>query len=98
MADALNPESGRWYKRRDDGNSFEVLFVDSDAGDIEIRYFGGATETLNLSSWHQLRLTRREPPHTLREPRIATMSESASDTALLREPWSGPLDWTGTDD
>ena len=98
MNDAVNPESGRWYKRRDDGNSFEVLFVDADDGDVEIRYFDGAIEMLDLSSWYQLRLTRREPPQTLREHPAPAMMGARSDTAAARTRWSGPLDWGGSDD
>ena len=99
MADALSPECGRWYKRRDDGNSFEVLFVDADDGDVEIRYFDGAIEMLDLPSWYQLRLTRREPPQRLREGfgRLAEIAALPSGSPPATR-WTGPLDWSGSDD
>lgn len=91
---ALNPESGLWYKRRDDGNSFEVLFVDADEGDIEIRYFDGAIEMLDLHSWYRLRLIRREPPHCLYEGDTPVLERSEFNSAA-QVRWSGPLDWGG---
>lgn len=94
---ALHPESGRWYKRRDDGNSFEVLFVDAEDGDIEIRYFDGAIELLDLRSWKALRLTRREPPQRLRERQVPLALGSDGATAGQTR-WTGPLDWSESDD
>lgn len=98
MGDGLIPESGRWYKRRDDGNSFEVLFVDADDGDIEIRYFDGAIELLDLSSWYRLRLRRREPPHTLQESPVSASVRRSAEAAVAGARWTGPLDWSGSDD
>jgi len=45
------PHIGGWY-RAADGNLFEVVAVDKDDRTIEVQYFDGTVEELDLEDWH----------------------------------------------
>ena len=62
MAQALTPQRGHWYKRSDLNTLFEVVAIDDDDGTIEVQYFGGEIEELDLNSWQLLELTQAAPP------------------------------------
>jgi hypothetical protein len=44
------PDIGEWYRLRD-GDSFEVVAVDEADGTIEVQYFDGTVEEIELSEW-----------------------------------------------
>ncbi len=44
------PSIGEWY-RRSGGDSFEVVAVDEDDGTIEIQYFDGTVEEMDVEDW-----------------------------------------------
>lgn len=46
---SAQPEVGRWY--RTSGATFEVVAVDEDDGTIEVQYFDGTVEELDLEDW-----------------------------------------------
>lgn len=47
---APQPVIGAWY-RRTGGESFEVVAIDEDDGTIEIQYFDGTLEELDVEDW-----------------------------------------------
>lgn len=46
----LQPTVGSWY-RLSAGASFEVVAVDEDDGTIEIQYFDGSVEEMDIEDW-----------------------------------------------
>ena len=50
------PDIGKWY-RASDGNLFEVVAVDDDDRTIEVQYFDGTVEELDLEDWDAQRAT-----------------------------------------
>ncbi|ACV26935.1 DUF6763 family protein [Kangiella koreensis] len=62
MAQELLPLRGHWYKRSDLNTIFEVVAIDDDDGTIEVQYFGGEIEELDLHSWELLELSQAAPP------------------------------------
>ncbi|NVJ68257.1 MAG: hypothetical protein HWE16_17360 [Gammaproteobacteria bacterium] len=62
MASSLTPQRGHWYKRPDLNDVFEVVAIDDDEGTIEIQYFNGEIEELDISSWEQLHIAGAAPP------------------------------------
>jgi hypothetical protein len=44
------PEIGSWY-RVSGGESFEVVALDEDDGTIEVQYFDGTVEEMDLEDW-----------------------------------------------
>ncbi len=61
----LLPTIGAWY-RLDGGESFEVVAYDADDGTVEIQYFDGTVEEMDIEDWEaqgeENRLEEVEPP------------------------------------
>jgi len=55
------PVIGEWY-RRPGGDSFEVVAIDTDDRTIEIQYFDGTIEELELEEWLEDQIEASEPP------------------------------------
>lgn len=55
------PSVGDWYKNVT-GGTFEVVALDEDAGFVEIQYFDGSVEELDLDAWEELAIEPVEPP------------------------------------
>ena len=47
---APQPAIGSWY-RLSGGDTFEVVALDDDDGTIEIQYFDGAVEEMDMEDW-----------------------------------------------
>ncbi|HTT03015.1 MAG TPA: DUF6763 family protein [Steroidobacteraceae bacterium] len=61
----LQPTVGEWY-RLSGGELFEVVAVDDDDGTIEVQYFDGTVEEMDLEDWEaqceEAGLEAAEPP------------------------------------
>lgn len=55
------PNIGAWYKS-DSIDAFEVVAVDEEDGCIEIQYFDGTVEELDLDTWPEQMFVAIEPP------------------------------------
>lgn len=93
MATPYEPMVGDWYKTQE-GDSFEVIAVDADEEVVEIQYFDGAVEELDLESWYAMELKPREPPEDWSGPFDDLERDDFGDTEKVRHPdeWSNPLD------
>lgn len=93
MATERAPEIGAWY-RNPTGQSFEVIAIDEDEGIVEIQYFDGAVEELDMDTWYELELVEREAPEDWSGPFDDLEKDDFGDTEEARHPedWSGPLD------
>ncbi|MGD9598095.1 MAG: DUF6763 family protein [Steroidobacteraceae bacterium] len=95
-----HPTIGAWY-RLDGGGSFEVVAYDPDDGTVEIQYFDGTVEEVDVEDWEaqheENRLEEVEPPEDWsgsvdvdtdigREPR------TSDDYEESRGQWAGPLE------
>lgn len=61
MGTQFQPVIGDWYESGA-GDMFEVVAIDRDEGSVEIQYFDGAIEELDLETWLDLELAPVEPP------------------------------------
>ncbi len=61
MSEVPAPVIGNWY-RQENGELFEVVALDTDDGTVEIQYFDGTIEEVDVESWEQLELEAAEPP------------------------------------
>lgn len=61
MAMQYRPEIGDWYETAA-GDLFEVVAFDEDEATVEIQYFDGAIEELDMETWLELELMAVEPP------------------------------------
>jgi uncharacterized protein DUF6763 len=61
----MKPTIGNWY-RLQGSESFEVVAFDEDDGTIELQYFDGTVEEMDLEDWHAAKesgsLEEIEPP------------------------------------
>jgi len=55
------PVIGKWYGRPG-GDSFEVVAIDRDDRTVEIQYFDGAVEELDLDEWQEETIVEVEAP------------------------------------
>ena len=49
---APQPGIGEWYRQKEGGALFEVVAFDDDDGTIEIQYFDGTVEELDIEDWN----------------------------------------------
>ncbi len=56
-----NPAVGDWY-RNANGDNFEVVAIDEDDATIDIQYFDGSVEEVDLENWDELAIEPIEPP------------------------------------
>lgn len=55
------PFIGDWYRNLK-GEIFEVVALDEDEGTVEIQYFDGSLEELEMDSWNEQFIEPVEPP------------------------------------
>jgi hypothetical protein len=87
------PVIGQWY-RRPGGDSFEVVAIDRDDHTIEIQYFDGTVEELEVEDWTDDEIESTEPP----EDWTGSLDVEPEDTENEYEaepgnsrPWKDPL-------
>ena len=93
MSFDLEPIVGNWYQHLDKGQKFEVVAVDEDSGLIEIQYFDGDLEEIDLDAWDDLEIEPIEPPEDWTGPLDEVDSEDLDypDADMESDDWSRPL-------
>lgn len=81
MGTDFDPMVGHWYQRLDSDQRFEVLAVDEDAGTVDVQYFDGDVEQMDIDTWYGLDLEAIEAPDDWEE--TAAVDEDLPDD--LRE-------------
>lgn len=61
MNDTPLPSRGDWFKSQS-GETFEIVALDEEEGTIEIQYFDGAVEEIDIDSWYEEGFVAVEPP------------------------------------
>jgi hypothetical protein len=90
-----SPVIGEWY-RRPGGESFEVVAIDRDDRTIEIQYFDGTVEELEIEEWYEAGIEASDAP----EDWTGSLDVDAEDTENEYEaepgssrPWADPLQY-----
>ena len=82
------PSIGDWFVHPG-GDLFEVVAADEDDATIEIQYFDGTIEELEVDSWLELKCRAAEPP----EDYSGSMDIEREDYGLEAETtWQTPRD------
>ena len=55
------PVVGHWY-RRTNGNLLKIVAVDEDDATIEVQFFDGTIDEVDMDTWNSLLLERVGPP------------------------------------
>ena len=92
MTSEYDPRIGDWYKNNS-GDSFEIVALDEDDSTLEIQYFDGTVEELDLDAWLQLEVEPIEPP----EDWSGSLDIEREDYGVDLEDagggaWANPLD------
>ena len=91
MRNHESPNIGHWYQDALRMAIFEVVALDKDSG-VEIQYFDGEIEGLDLEAWYSLELVEIAAPEDWSGP----FEMSKEDLDLFDEPmeydYSNPLD------
>ena len=53
MRHYTHPDIGNWYKDREYNASFTVVATDDTEQNIEIQYFNGEIEEVDLETWYE---------------------------------------------
>jgi len=62
MSNEYEPIVEQWYEHQDKGGQFQVTAIDDVAGTVEIQYFDGDLEEIDLDSWADLDIELIEAP------------------------------------
>lgn len=89
MPNELDPIVGEWYERRDKGEMFRVVAADSRTGCIEIQYFDGDLEELEIDAWREMDVEPAEAPEDWTGPfdDIETDDLDVTETAMSSQDW-----------
>ena len=102
MPIARAPVEDQWYRQRDKGLSFQVIFVDRDDGIVEMQHFDGDVEEMDLVDWYGLDIEPISPPEDWTGPMddIERDDLGYSETSVKKKAWDGstPLgEWNLTE-
>ena len=91
------PIINRWYKHLDKGYQFQVVMVDETEATVEIQYFDGDVEELDLDTWNALEIEMIEPPEDWTGPMddIDLDDLGYTETGMSKRDWSEPLQEKG---
>lgn len=57
-----DPIIGNWYENREKAQKFEVVALDEDNGLVDIQYFDGDLDEIDLDTWYELDIATTEAP------------------------------------
>lgn len=92
MATELLPVVGNWYKTLT-GETFEVVALDTEDGTVEIQYFDGMIEEVDLDAWDEVCLGQVAAPEDWSGSLDMDLEDYGVDLeAGSFDDWSNPLD------
>lgn len=62
MPTDVDPIVGNWYRDLERDDRFEVVAVDEDEGIVEIQFFEGDVEEMDVDTWYEMDLEVIEAP------------------------------------
>lgn len=85
-----DPVVGQWYEHLDKGQKFEVVALDEDVGTVDIQYFDGDLDELDLDTWYELEIQMSETPEDWTGPvdNVPKDDLGYTETAMTEEDWS----------
>jgi len=86
------PKVGGWFKTAT-GQTFEVVALDEDDGTVEIQYYDGSVEELDMDTWEELAMEPVEPPEDWQGSMDIEREDYGVDLEQNpHESWGSPLD------
>lgn len=89
MSTEADPIVGNWYAHLDKGQLFEVVALDEEEATVEVQYFDGAVEEMDLEQWYELEVEPSDPPEDYTGPMddVETDDLGYSDTEMEEADW-----------
>ena len=94
MGRDYDPLPGQWYENLEEEETFQVLTVDEDSELIEIQYLDGDVEEIDLETWAEMDLEKRDEP----EGWSGSESEEDEEDDVTDEDEDDDDDWDDDDD
>ncbi len=91
MAAGHQPEIGDWYMTPT-GDTFEVVAYDAEDESVEIQYFDGAVEELDLDTWLEVSAEPIEPPEDWSGSMDVMREDYGLEDRTTPSPSGNPLD------
>lgn len=93
MSTDADPVIGRWYEHTDKGYKFEVVGVDEDAGSVEIQFYDGNVDEIELADWYDQEIEISEEPEDWTGPvdDVEIDDLDYTETQMTPEDWARPL-------
>lgn len=94
MTHYCKPIIGQWYRNSKLPDIFEVVAIDNDENLIEIQYFGGQIEELELDMWIEYPPSEIAAPEDFSGAYEIPKEDLAEykDEVIHPEPWENPVD------
>lgn len=94
MTSAADPVVGEWYHMPEKAQKFLVVAIDDHSDTIEIQYFDGNLDELELAAWYALDVEHIEEPEDWTGPMDILDLDDVSTTGaeMRREDWAEPYD------
>lgn len=87
------PIVGCWYQDQEFLSTFEVVASDDKDACVEIQYFAGEIEELDLETWYELDLRAIPAPEDWSGPyELVKEDMGYSDDALHPDDWNNPIE------
>ena len=92
MTSEADPIIDAWYHYPAKAQKFKVTALDDHAATVEIQYFDGNIDELDVDTWYDLDIERVEEPEDWTGPMdsIEKDDPNAVDTEMQREDWEEP--------
>jgi len=92
MPTDADPIVGNWYEHVDKGQKFEVVAIDEDDSLVEIQYFDGDLDQIDLDQWHELNIEPSEEPEDWTGPvdDVERDDLGYTETDMESEDWNKP--------
>lgn len=92
MSTEYEPRIGDWYRTRS-GDDFEIVALDADDQTLEIQYFDGTVEEIDLDTWYELDVDAIEPPEDWSGSLDIQRDDYGVDLEMSKnDAWQNPLD------
>ena len=93
MPTDVDPIINNWYDHLDKGQMFRVIALDEDSETVEIQYFDGDLEEVDLEAWYLLDIEPTDDPEDWSGPFDDLEADDFGDTETARHYDEGnPLD------
>lgn len=93
MPTESDPIVNNWYQHVDKGQEFEVVDIDKKRGLVEIQYFDGGLDEIDLDYWYDLDIQPIETPEDWTGPvdDIERDDIGYTETDMKADDWSAPV-------